>query len=91
MIEQKLSQIFQQAVLELYAHELPAEAALVQKTRPDFEGDYTIVVFPILRISKKSPDLTAEEIGNFILKNMPEAEAINVMKGFLNISISINY
>jgi len=91
MIEQKLSQIFQQAVLELYAHELPAEAALVQKTRPDFEGDYTIVVFPILKISKKSPDLTAEEIGSFIIKNMPEAEAFNVMKGFLNISISINY
>jgi arginyl-tRNA synthetase len=91
MIEQILSQNFQKAVLELYGYILPSEAALVQKTRPDFEGDYTIVVFPILKISKKLPDQTAEEIGNFILKNMTEAESFNVMNGFLNISISLNF
>jgi arginyl-tRNA synthetase len=88
MIEQKLSRVFQHAVSELYAHRLPAENAQVQKTRPDFEGDYTLVVFPILKISKKSPDQTAKEIGEFILKNLPDAESFNVLKGFLNISIS---
>lgn len=91
MIEQKISRVFQQSVLELYGYELPAEAALVQKTRSDFEGDYTIVVFPILKISKKSPDLTAEEIGQFIVKNLPEADSFNIMKGFLNIAVSKKY
>ena len=80
MIEQKLSRIFQHAVSELYAYHLPAENAQVQKTRPDFEGDYTLVVFPILKISKKSPDQTANEIGEFILKNLPEAESFNVLR-----------
>ena len=91
MIEQKLSLAFIQAVAELYNYQIPAESALVQKTRPDFTGDYTLVVFPILKISKKSPDLTASEIGDLIVKIVPEAGSFNVIKGFLNISLSNEY
>ncbi len=79
------------AIKELYSADIPEKQISVQKTRKEFEGDFTIVVFPFLRFSKKSPELTAEEIGNFIKENYPEISDFNVIKGFLNLSLSHNY
>lgn len=91
MIEKLLADCLQKAVQELYKQEVPDKLAQVQKTRPEFDGDYTIVVFPLLKISRKNPEQTANEIGNYILKNLDEASNFNIIKGFLNISISDEY
>ena len=64
----------------------------LQKTRKEFEGDYTLVVFPLLRTSRKSPDATAEEIGAALAARLPEqVKGYNVIKGFLNISLCENF
>jgi len=60
----------------------------VQPTRKEFEGDYTLVVFPLLKISKKKPEATAEEIGNYLVKNTKLIAAFNCVKGFLNLSLN---
>jgi len=60
----------------------------IQKTRREFTGDLTLVVFPLLKITKKSPEQTAEEIGSHLVENYPEFESFNVIKGFLNLVIS---
>lgn len=91
MIEKLITDYLQKAVFELYKQELPLKLAQVQKTRPEFSGDYTIVVFPLLRISKKGPEPTAEEIGNYMVLHVPEITEFNIIKGFLNLSISDSY
>jgi arginyl-tRNA synthetase len=63
----------------------------VQKTNRDFNGDFTLVVFPLLRLSKKKPEETANEIGEYITKNYSEIKSFNVIKGFLNISLSFDF
>ena len=87
-----LYQIILQAVSEYirdtYAIELDVKSLQVQKTRKEFEGDLTLVVFPLLRITKKSPEQSGEEIGTFLKGSRPEIESYNVIKGFLNLSIS---
>ena len=83
-----LVQALKLSVKELYGVEPDDILIQVQKTNRDFEGDFTIVVFPILRISNKKPEDTANEIGNYIKNNYPEVESFNVVKGFLNISLS---
>ncbi len=88
MIEKLLTETFKQAVKDLYGQEITGKSAAIQKTRPEFEGDFTFVVFPLLRFSKKSPEQTAEEIGNYFTKNVDEVEKFNVIKGFLNLSLS---
>ncbi len=91
MIENTLIDLLVESVKSLYNSELPSNLAQVQKTRAEFEGDYTIVVFPLLRMSKKNPEQTANEIGEF-LKNASEiVDGFNVVKGFLNLSISDSY
>lgn len=60
----------------------------IQRTRKEFEGDYTLVVFPLLRASRKSPEATAQEIGECLKTRVPEVAGYNVVKGFLNISLS---
>ncbi len=85
-IEQELSLQIDQAITELYG-ENPV-AVKLEKTNKDFEGQYTFVVFPLLRISKKNPQDTAAEIGEKLLKNGNPVVAYNVIKGFLNLSIS---
>lgn len=84
-IEQELSLQIDQAITELYG-ENPV-AVKLEKTNKDFEGQYTFVVFPLLRISKKNPQDTAAEIGEKLLKNGNPVVAYNVIKGFLNLSI----
>lgn len=91
MIEQLLIQTLHQAVSDLYGQTIQSNLAQVQKTRPEFEGDLTIVVFPLLRTSKKGPEQTADDIGNYMVSNLDEVTGFNIIKGFLNLSISGSY
>jgi len=79
------------AISELYGKSVEGAVAAVQKTRPEFEGDLTVVAFPLTRYSGKGPEETARELGQFLLDNISEVTAFNVVKGFLNISISHQY
>ncbi len=81
----------QEVLSQLYSQELSEAQIQVQKTRKDFEGDVTLVVFPLLRISKKGPEQTGEEIGQALVEKMDEVEKFNVVKGFLNLSFTSNY
>ena len=85
--ENFVSDVVRRAVEALYGP-LDGEQLQIQKTRREFEGDYTLVTFPLLRRSRKSPEATAEEIGGHIVANAPEVEAFNVGKGFLNLKLS---
>jgi arginyl-tRNA synthetase len=79
------------AVKELYQQEIEESVINLQETRKEFEGQATIVVFPFVRLSKKSPEETANDIGNYLLQNVAEVEGFNVVKGFLNLVISEKY
>ncbi|PRY52648.1 arginyl-tRNA synthetase [Arcticibacter pallidicorallinus] len=80
-----------EAVKALYDAELKESDINLQETRKEFEGETTIVTFPLTRISKKSPEQTGNEIGAYLLENLPQVSAFNVIKGFLNISLSSAY
>jgi len=86
-IEEFISQAALRSVEALYGR-LDGEQLQIQKTRKEFEGDYTLVVFPLLRRSRKSPEATAAEIGEHIVENNPEIKSCNVIKGFLNLSLA---
>ncbi|NOZ35423.1 MAG: arginine--tRNA ligase [Chlorobi bacterium] len=79
------------AINQLYNAEVPVNQVSIKKTRKEFDGDFTVVVFPFLRFSKKTPDLTAEELGNFLKDNLTEVVDFNVIKGFLNLTLSHHY
>ena len=76
------------AVKELYGAEVGSEQLQLQKTKKEFEGHLTLVVFPLLRISRKKPEDTAQEIGQWLADNEPAVEKFNVIKGFLNLSVA---
>ena len=80
-----------ETVKELYGSYPLPEALQVQATRKDFEGDYTVVVFPLLRLSRKSPEQTAQELGHAMVLQVPEIESFRVIKGFLNLKMSAGY
>ena len=86
-IEQLIISTAQTAVKELYGQEVPEKMVQLQKTRSEFEGNLTLVVFPFLRISKKKPEETAQDLGEFIKKNCEAIADFNVVKGFLNLVI----
>ncbi|MDE5636493.1 MAG: arginine--tRNA ligase, partial [Alistipes sp.] len=86
-IDSFISQAVTRSVEALYG-KLDGEQLQIQKTRKEFEGDYTLVVFPLLRRSRKAPEATATEIGERIVADTPEIESFNVIKGFLNLSLS---
>ncbi len=86
-IENYISGAVRQAVEALYG-ELGGEPLQIQKTRREFEGDYTLVTFPLLRRSRKSPEATATEIGEYLTSHVAEIRAYNVIKGFLNLSLA---
>lgn len=88
-IENKLSQKTIEAIQTLYGTTI--EKINFEKTNPDFEGDLTLVVFPFLRISKKKPEETATEIGNYLKIHLGEIASFNVVKGFLNIVIDNSF
>jgi arginyl-tRNA synthetase len=90
MLEQIIKQHIAQAFLELFS-EVDVNQILVQKTRKDVKGDYTVNVFPFLKISKLSPEKTAESIGQYLAKNMEHVAGFDVIKGFLNIEIKPDY
>ena len=79
------------AVEALYSQELPTQQIQIQKTKKEFEGDLTLVVFPLLKVTKKSPEQSAEEIGKWILDNTEITNSYNVVKGFLNLEISKDF
>ncbi len=87
VIEQILTIHLQNAVEQLYGQVCNADQIQLQKTRREFEGDITLVVFPLLKISRKSPDVTATEIGRYMEENCPEVTRFNVIKGFLNMVV----
>ncbi|MFD1166394.1 arginine--tRNA ligase [Sphingobacterium daejeonense] len=80
-----------EAVSALYSADIPASQLALQETRKEFEGQITLVVFPITRFSKKSPEVTGHEIGAFLQEQIAEISGFNVIKGFLNLSFSDSY
>ena len=87
-IEQKLVAAVQGALKALYGQDVPAEQVQLQKTKKEFKGHLTLVVFPFLRMSRKAPEQTAQEIGNYLKDNTNVVAEYNVVKGFLNLTIA---
>ncbi|MBB2147315.1 arginine--tRNA ligase [Pedobacter gandavensis] len=90
-IEQHITTATIAAVKHLYGQDLPENQVSLQDTRAEFDGQITIVVFPIVRFSKKSPEVTATELGTYLVENIEEVTAFNVIKGFLNLSVADRY
>ncbi len=80
-----------EAVKALYGADFPQEQMQVGVTRKDFEGDYTLVVFPLLKTSRQAPAVTAQAIGEWLTANCPEISGFNAVQGFLNLSLSNIY
>jgi len=91
MIEQKLIEKVIEAVKSLYGMESLTSQIQVQETRKEFEGDFTVVVFPFTKFSRKSPEATAKEIGEYLQTHLQEVDGFNVIKGFLNICTNKEY
>jgi arginyl-tRNA synthetase len=79
------------AINALYSYNPEKGFIQIQATRKEFEGDLTVVIFPLLRISKKSPETTGNEIGEFIKSKSAEIDKFNVVKGFLNLKLSNDF
>ncbi|MDR3267362.1 MAG: arginine--tRNA ligase [Tannerella sp.] len=89
IIENTLLGAVSQAIKQLYGVELSTEQFTLQKTKKEFKGHYTLVVFPFLKISKKSPEQTSEDIGKYLMDNSSDYIAdYNVIKGFLNLTVN---
>ncbi|MCU0455527.1 MAG: arginine--tRNA ligase [Bacteroidales bacterium] len=87
-MEKILKRVVGESVKALYSSDVSDDLIQIQETRRDFMGDFTVVVFPLLRFSKNTPEKTGEMIGNHILLTFPAVSAFNVIKGFLNLEIS---
>ena len=87
-IEKRLIPAIVRAIKTLYGEEVSADQVQLQKTKKEFEGHLTLVVFPFLRISKKKPEVTAQEIGEYLVQNENVISKFNVIKGFLNLTIA---
>jgi arginyl-tRNA synthetase len=90
-IEQHIITATLAGVKELYNQDLPESQVAVQDTRAEFEGQITIVVFPVVRFSKKSPEATGTDLGAYLVEHVEEVTGFNVIKGFLNLSIADSY
>lgn len=90
-IHQILTNALNNAVSALFQQDINPSMIQFQKTRKEFEGDVTLVVFPFVKISKMGPEQTGEVIGNYLKENVSEVSAFNVVKGFLNLTISNDY
>ena len=88
MIEQQLMAAARQAVKELYGQEVPEKMVQLQKTRSEFEGNLTLVVFPFVKMARKSPEQTGQELGQYMVDHCKAVSRFNVVKGFLNLTIS---
>ena len=87
LIQEKVSE----AVQALYQTEFAATNVPVNTTRKEFEGDYTVVVFPFTKAARKGPEAIAQEIGEYVQENLAEVERFNVVKGFLNLVVNDDY
>ena len=87
-IEDKLVASVINGLKALYGQEVPEKMVQLQKTKKEFEGHLTLVVFPFLKMSRKGPEQTAQEIGEYLKANEPAVAAFNVIKGFLNLTIA---
>lgn len=88
-IEERLTASIISAIKTLYGQDVPEKMVQLQKTKKEFEGHLTLVVFPFLKVSKKGPEQTAQEIGEYLKRNAPElVSAYNAVKGFLNLTIA---
>ncbi|MGM9758765.1 MAG: arginine--tRNA ligase [Parabacteroides sp.] len=88
VIEQQITGAVIAGIKALYGADVAEKQVQLQKTKREFKGHLTLVVFPFLRISKKSPEVTGQEIGEYLLQNEPAVAAYNVIKGFLNLTIA---
>lgn len=91
MIENIIIEGLKKAIQELFNTDVNEKQLQIQKTRKDFEGDFTIVVFPLLKITRKSPEQSCEVLGGYLKENLIEVADYNVIKGFLNLVISDTY
>ncbi len=89
MIVNKLQKVISESLKSLYNIEAEPDSITIQTTKKEFEGDYTLVVFPYVKQARKSPEMVANEIGNAV--KLPEISGFNVIKGFLNFSVSDSY
>ena len=87
-IEEKLTKAVVDGLKALYWQDVPAAQVQLQKTKKEFEGHLTLVVFPFLRLSHKGPEQTAQEIGEYLKAHEPAVAAFNVIKGFLNLTVA---
>jgi arginyl-tRNA synthetase len=90
-IERNLITATVAAVKHLYNQDMPEKQVNLQDTRAEFDGQITVVVFPVVRYSKKSPEATATDLGEYLVEHVEEVTAFNVIKGFLNLSIAEYY
>ena len=87
-IEQQIMAAAQAAVKALYGQDVPEKMVQLQKTRSEFEGSLTLVVFPFTKMARKSPEQTGQEIGQYLVEHCEAVSKYNVVKGFLNLSIA---
>jgi len=87
-IEEQIQSAAIAAVKALYGQEVPEKMVQLQKTRSEFEGNLTLVVFPFVKMARKSPEHTAQELGQYLVDNCEAISKFNVVKGFLNLSIA---
>jgi arginyl-tRNA synthetase len=87
-LEEIIQSAVTQSVKTLYNADTEISQIQIQKTKKEFEGDVTIVVFPFVKMARKSPEVVGQEIGEFLLAHYPVVSAFNVIKGFLNVSIN---
>jgi len=90
-IQNQIIKFTRQAINDLYASELAENQVTIQDTRKEFEGHFTLVTFPIVRFSKKSPEQTGQEVGEYLKNKIPVIVDFNVIKGFLNLVLSPEY
>ena len=91
MIEQKLQQAVADALNRLYSLEVSPDTVVLQATKKEFTGDYTVVVFPYVKQARRSPEQVANELGAMVKESVSEVAGFNVIKGFLNFEIADNY
>ena len=87
-IEEQIAQSVIQGIKDLYGADVPEKMVQLQKTKKEFEGNLTLVVFPLLRVSRKKPEETAQEIGEYLAANDGHVSKFNVIKGFLNLTVA---
>ncbi|MEN8225377.1 MAG: arginine--tRNA ligase, partial [Bacteroidota bacterium] len=91
MIENLIQSCAVKAFSSLYSADVAEDKIIIQQTRKDFEGDYTINVFPFLKLTREKPEVCAQKIGDYLRKHTPEIKSCNVIKGFLNIVVHDTY